>query len=158
MSTKFNKFLDALFALSPTAIASYLSQWLGLFNNAGLAHRDFAPQTERLALGISTIAVLTLYVWLYGKSRKLLSWMFSIIFLVGFIGSIVGCLYLDYLLPSQKQVESIEMTINIWRWTYLSLLIFTSLTVVVFMLWLQSLKMSNENPNKSNSPDSQTRD
>jgi hypothetical protein len=148
MNTKFDKFLHALYALSPTAIASYLSQWMGLFSDAGLAHRDFAPQTERLALGISTIAVLSLYVWLHGKSRKILGWTFSLLFTVGFLGSLAGCFAMNYLLLYQKQTELIERTIAIWRWTYFSLLISTSLTVVVFMLWLLSSKSSSKNPNR----------
>lgn len=149
MKTKFEKFLRALFALSPTAIASYFSQWMGLFNNAGLAHRDFAPQTERLALGISTIAVLLLYVWLNNKSKKILGWTFFSLF-AGFIGSVVGCIYMNRFLIQQKLTESIERTIVIWKWIYFSLLIFTSLTVVVFMLWLLSPYRSAKNPKNPN--------
>jgi hypothetical protein len=154
MSTKFDKFLHFLYALSPTAIASYLSQWMGLFSDVGLAHRDFAPQTERLALGISTIAVLSLYVWFRGKSRKFLGLTFSLFFIFGFIGSIIGCVVMNYLLLYQKHTALIERTINIWRWIYFSLLFFTSLTVVMFMLWLLSPEKSGKSPSKTNSADS----
>ena len=131
----FQRFLHALFAFSPTALANYLSQWLGLFGKAGLAHRDFQPEVERLALGVSTVLVLAVYIWLHKSPARILKKLFSFSFIF-FIVSLLGCIGLDFALHSMKTKETIELTILIWRWVYFVLLLSTSMSVVSFMLYV----------------------
>jgi hypothetical protein len=134
-TSPFQKFLHFLFALSPTAIASYLSQWLGLFGKAGLAHRDFQPQVERLALGVSTIAVLIIYGFFHKATARTLKIVFVVAVLL-FGGSLIGCISLNYILYSMITQREIEATIYVWQWMYFAFLLFTSVLVISFMLYV----------------------
>ncbi len=131
----FDKFLKTFFALSPTAIATYLSHWQGLLGDAGLAHRDFQPQVERLALGVSTLGVLASYLWLHNASRKVLRRAFTVVVGV-YIASLVLCFVASIWLGSLTTKASIQGTIHLWKWFYFTLLLSESVSVVLFMLWL----------------------
>jgi ABC-type sugar transport system permease subunit len=103
--------------------------------DAGLAHRDFQPQVERLALGISTVAVLASYIWLHNSSRKFLLRAFTIV-LVLFLASIVVSILLGMWLGSLTTRATIDGTVHLWKWIYLLVLLSESLAVVLFTLWV----------------------
>src|SRR6267378_2369427 len=117
MNSRFGKFLKALYTLSPTGIVTYLSHWQGLLGDVGLAHPDFQPQVERLARGVSALAVLAAYVWLHNSSSRFLRRAFTIAFGL-FLASLLVCVFVSIFLGSLTKSAEIEGTIHLWRWFY----------------------------------------
>lgn len=135
MPDKFSKFIGLLANITPATLAIVLTQWFGLFGDVGLAHIDFKTHIERLALAVSTTSVLAIYIWGHDLSLKALKICFTIVFVGGFVLSLLGCVYLNYHLGIVKNEQEIDITIEIWKWTYFFLLLSTSLCVIFFTLW-----------------------
>lgn len=132
---QWSKYVKALAALTPTGIASYLGQWLGLFGKVGLAHPQWQTQIENLSLGVSVLCALAVFVSLNEASKKTVLVAFSVTF-AGFLGAIAACWGISIEVGVITTAEGFAAITFWWKLAYFSLLTVTSLTVLIFAMYL----------------------